>query len=357
MKSRLIRLSLPAAATLLIAAPAAHAQSSVTLYGIVDVGIEAVNHVPTSSKGSGTVVREASGNLSGSRWGFRGVEDLGGGLKAIFVLENGFNVNTGTLGQSGREFGRQAYVGLQGRYGTVTLGRQQNLLYDMIIRYDPMRFGSSYSAIAHDAVLTGRADNSAKYMVEFSGVTLAAMYSNGYDSTITGGAQVPGHTKVGREYGAGARYAAGPFDVALVYDQRQGTSIASADDTARRLSIGASYKFAKTELYAAWRLLQQTVGAAQTHANLFWLGATQHFTPALQVSAVAYHTDVRGTGQDPTSYVLSLDYYLSKRTDLYVNASYAQNRDGSNLGIDGIGTNIVAGENQLGAVAGIRHRF
>src|ERR1700737_4890274 len=101
-------------------AGAAHAQSSVTLYGLIDAGISWVSN----SKGS-KLFQESNNAMNSDRWGLRGAEDLGGGLKAIFVLENGFSINNGALGQGGLEFGRQAYVGLSSdQYGTVTLGRQ-----------------------------------------------------------------------------------------------------------------------------------------------------------------------------------------------------------------------------------------
>ena len=106
---------------------AAHAQSSVTLYGIIDVGLEYVNN--TSANGH-SLVREQSGNLYGSRWGLKGEEDLGGGLTAFFLLENGFNINDGTLGQSGRLFGRRAYVGLRKDGNEIQLGRMQTPIYD-----------------------------------------------------------------------------------------------------------------------------------------------------------------------------------------------------------------------------------
>src|ERR1700753_2005436 len=95
----------------------AYAQSSVLLYGIVDEGFQFNNNA-----GGKRQYYLASGELNGSRWGLRGSEDLGGGLKAILVLENGFDVNTGRLGQGGLEFGRQAYVGMSGGIGTITLG-------------------------------------------------------------------------------------------------------------------------------------------------------------------------------------------------------------------------------------------
>ena len=162
----------------------AYAQGSVTLYGITDVGVEVANHVPGPNGTSGTAVRMESGSLAGSRWGLRGTEDLGGGLKAIFVLENGYSINNGTLGQGGRLFGRKAYVGLSTPYGDVTLGRQYNLLYDLMYVYDALQFNPSYSAQGYDATLVGRADNAVRYTARFSGVTFAALYSTGFDSTI-----------------------------------------------------------------------------------------------------------------------------------------------------------------------------
>ncbi len=108
-------------------AGAAHAQNSVTLYGLIDAGITYTNNQSGSKN-----VQATSGQVNGSRWGLRGSEDLGGGLKAIFTLENGFNIDTGKFGQNGAEFGRQAFVGLSSnQYGAVTLGRQ----YDSVVDY------------------------------------------------------------------------------------------------------------------------------------------------------------------------------------------------------------------------------
>src|ERR1700754_3670946 len=113
-----------AAATALISITSSvHAQSSVTLYGIVDAGLIYSNNV-AKGKARGPLFQATSGTINGSRFGLRGAEDLGGGYKAIFVLENGFNVQNGTLGQHSRLFGRQAYVGLaSANYGQLTLGR------------------------------------------------------------------------------------------------------------------------------------------------------------------------------------------------------------------------------------------
>src|SRR5689334_158555 len=113
----------------LIAFPAlasvAHAQSSVTLYGIVNEGI---NYI--SNQSGGSVVGLIKGQTNGSRWGLRGAEDLGGGIKAVFRLENGFDGSAGTLSQGGRLFGRSAWMGLKTPYGRLTFGRQYDAMHD-----------------------------------------------------------------------------------------------------------------------------------------------------------------------------------------------------------------------------------
>src|ERR1700750_1194122 len=108
-----------------VLASVAHAQSSVTLYGIVNEGINYINN-----QGGGSVIGAIKGQTNGSRWGLRGSEDLGGGMKAIFDLENGFDGSAGTLSQGGRLFGRSAWMGLQTPYGRLTMGRQYDAMHD-----------------------------------------------------------------------------------------------------------------------------------------------------------------------------------------------------------------------------------
>ena len=99
-----------------------HAQSSVTLYGILDAGITYVNNT-----GGSHVVKFDDGVAYGNRFGLKGTEDLGGGLKAVFTLESGFHLGNGQLGFGGAEFGRQAYVGLQNDWGTLSFGNQLDI--------------------------------------------------------------------------------------------------------------------------------------------------------------------------------------------------------------------------------------
>ncbi|MFM0123676.1 MULTISPECIES: porin [unclassified Paraburkholderia] len=350
------RHALAAFAVSCTAVPAAHAQSSVTLYGIADVGIEVVNHVPGPNGTSGTAVRMESGSLAGSRWGLRGQEDLGGGLKAVFDLENGFSINNGALGQGGRMFGRKAYVGLSTPYGEVTLGRQYNLLYELMYVYDPLNFNPSYSAQGYDPTLVGRADNSVRYLARFSGVTFAALYSTGFDSTIPNGAQVPGHSKVGREYSFALQYAGGPANVGVAYDQMQGTSIATQDATQMRVVGGGSYAFGPVKAYVGTRWLNIRNSTTLQSSLLYWLGATWQASAPLTLSLGGYQERIRGSGQKTSSGVLLADYFLSKSTDLYAEVSYVSNSNGLNIGVRAIG-DVTTGSNQTGAMVGIKHSF
>ncbi|CAG9168475.1 porin [Cupriavidus respiraculi] len=354
MKKVLLAMAASAAAC---AAPAAFAQSTtnVTLYGIVDAGVEVINNVAEGT-GGGTAVRMNSGNLSGSRWGLRGTEDLGGGLKGIFVLESGFDIDTGRSAQGSRLFGRAAYVGLSGNFGAVTLGRQQNALYDLFGAFDPMAVGPRYSLNSVDSLFNGRADNAIKYTGKFGGLTATGFYSFGRD----GNGEVPGEAKVARNFGGGLSYAVGGFSVGAAYDQFQGATVALQDRAAKRAAFGTAYAFGSAKVFAGYRWMKDdgtgSATAAPARSNLYWAGANYKFTPAFQLTGAAYYDDNKNNDRDPWMFVLSADYALSKRTDAYLNVGYAKNKNGSTLGLNGSGT-AMPGENQTGATIGVRHRF
>ncbi|HEY8608607.1 MAG TPA: porin [Noviherbaspirillum sp.] len=340
----------------LVAAGLANAQTNVTIYGIADVGVEFLTNAARVGTSNENVFRMASGNLSGSRFGFRGTEDLGGGMKAVFQLESGFDLDTGMLSQGGRLFGRHAFVGVQGGLGAITLGHQQNALYDLVIKYDPMGFSSRYSALTHDAAFAGRPDNTIKYTGAFGPLTATAFYSFGRN--LDG--EVPGSTKVSRNVGGGVAYASGPFGATFAYDQYQGNTVATAGQSARRMALAGSYAMGALKGFVGYRWLKDEIvaaGAPSVRSNLYWAGLAYDLSPALKLTGAVYHTDRRDSSADPTSLVLSADYSLSKRTDLYLTVAHARNKSGSNLGLNGFGSSIIAGENQTGIVAGVRHRF
>ncbi|WP_313818991.1 porin [Cupriavidus sp.] len=368
MKTRLACL---AAMAVLPALPAAaHAQGSITLYGVVDAGVEFLTNVPNAATGgSNNVVRMSAGNLSTSRWGLRGAEDLGGGLKAVFTLENGFDLDTGSANQGGRMFGRQAFVGLQNQYGTLSLGRHQTVLYDFSLAYDPMAIATRYSVLMHDKWMSGRADNSVKFTGQTGALYYGLFYSTGYDSSA--GGEVPGDYKAGRKFSASVGYTAGPLSARVVYDEVRGSTVATDDNRERRATLGASYDFGRARAFAGYRWYYGDFASSSLRTNLYWIGANYQVTPAITLTGAAYYTDVRNSGGDPYSFVLSGTYAFSKRTDLYTIVAYAQNRDGSAMGLSGFGPSlnrsastltatteqVGAGQNQFGAIVGIRHRF
>ncbi len=349
----------------MVAAHGAQAQSSVTLYGVADAGIEFLTHADANNH---SLTRLTSGNLSGSRWGIRGTEDLGGGLQALFVLENGFDIDAGTAAQGGRLFGRQAFTGLSSQYGRVTLGRQNNILYDILINYDAMAVSPRYSIFTMDAMTAGRYDNTAKYVGKFGGFTVTGLYSFARGTSLSGGAvasEVPGDPKSDRAISGGVEYNAGNVGVTAIYDMEQGTAGIAGQSTSQkdqRLAIAGTYKFANAKVYAGYRWLNGNIGATASvpsrRADLFWIGAGYQLTPALSLSAAGYLlNDRRGNG-DAWSASLLLDYAFSKRTDVYAQAACIHNDDGSRIGLNGPSTAIgLAGTNQLGAVVGVRHKF
>ncbi|AJG21186.1 porin [Cupriavidus basilensis] len=366
-----MKMKLFAAAVAALAAGGAYAQSSVTLYGVVDAGISYNNKANAAGD---NLYRMTSGNQSGSRWGLRGVEDLGGGLKGIFVLESGFNTDTGGQADSSRLFNRNAYVGLQNQWGTVTLGRQQTLMYDFGLAYDPMAISTRYSITSTAAEFAQRADNAVKYVGTFGGLTVAGLYS-----FTNNGQEVAGQFRSGREYSVSASYAAGPFSVGAFYDQTNNTGADAANAALiRRASVAGTYAFGPAKVYAGYRYAHafngaSLVGASALNAagvstaltnsasSVYWAGLGYQLTPAFSLTGAVYYQDFRQTSADPWQFVATADYALSKRTDLYTSLSYVKNKNGSSLGVDGFNTssttNVQQGANQFGATVGIRHKF
>ncbi|RZT36862.1 porin [Cupriavidus agavae] len=347
------------AATLGMLTAASYAQSSVTLYGIADVGLEYLSNVPSASGGA-SQVKVTSGSMSTSRWGLRGTEDLGGGLRAIFELEGGLALDRGAQLNSSRMFDRGAFVGLASKYGTLTLGRQNTPLHETGLELDPMGYAPRYSLFMSDYVMAGRADNAIKYRGDFGGLSATVLYS----TARTSSGELPGDYKVDRNYGVALMYRAGPLVVGAAYDEFQGNSVATRDLTDRRALIGASYAFGPTRAFAGYRWFNGDVGTLPgTGSNLFWAGLRYAMSPAITLTGAAYYTDTRNSGADPIMFVASAAYAFSKRTDIYMNVGYALNRGDSELGLNGFNmpgnspTHVVPGKDQTGVVVGLRHTF
>ena len=364
MKKSLIALAV------LAASGAAMAQSSVTLFGIVDTNVSYLDGVSnaagpnTESKyGIGT-----SGNAT-SRLGFRGVEDLGGGLKAGFHLEGEIFGDDGNA--SGFNFKRRSTVSLAGGFGEVRLGRDQVPSYTKFISYDV--FGQvgigqfrGWSDWNGDNQTTANNNNDANgirssnmisyYTPNFSGFTAGLGYGFDEKADTT-------NSKKGRYVGGYVAYDNGPLSVALSYDESSAlvlTSPAATGADRNRLTLGGSYDLNVVKLNA---ILQQTKddvpGGSERKVNAYMLGAS---APVGAGEVKLQYALYDQKAIDSKAHQISLGYVhnLSKRTAVYGTVAYMDNKDASklNLSAKGLGTiDARAGDSQTGVQVGIRHSF
>lgn len=361
---------------------AAAAQSSVTLYGIVDTGIEYVSHANAAGK---SVFRmpAVTGELP-SRWGLRGNEDLGNGYSAVFTLESGFNVRAGDSGQGGRLFGRQAFVGIKSPYGTLTFGRQYTMTYLAIMGADIIG-PDIYGMGSLDAyVPNARADNAISYVGTYSGVTLGANYSFGRDSTGTGNSpaqgtctgSVAGHATECREWSLMLKYDMPYFGVAASYEEQRGGATAAANffdgvattaltngaDKDIRTHVSAYANIGKAKLGAGWlnrRVDTVSAKIADVRSNLFFVGASYFVTPAFIVDGEVYRIVNGDHDTRATMGTLRTTYLLSKRTAVYAQVAYLVNSAHARYSVSGGGGGTMpgAGMGQTGAMLGMRHSF
>ena len=363
--------SLLALAVLGAFAGAASAQSSVTIYGIVDAGI-----VAESGNPAGSVTKLTSGVSAGSRLGFRGTEDLGGGMAAIFALETGILIDTGANGQgqvfanqNGLVFGRQDYVGLTGGFGSVTAGRQYNPYFLTVGTVDP--FGAGYAGTSGNLMSptgsNGRTNNSIQYSTPtMGGFSGALMYAFG---------EVVGDNSLGRVINGAVAYANGPVWVRLAY-QNQNTT---PTDSSKNAILAGSYDFGPAKLQAAYAtakgpgstsIPQQVVGfnagtgkpftavpaTASTDARDFLIGVTVPFG-ANKVMASYIRRDDRTTfNQDANAIAVGYDYSLSKRTTLYAAYARISNKNGAAYTVLNAG-DVTAGSGDKAFNLGVRHTF
>ncbi|MFT4067373.1 porin [Paraburkholderia sp.] len=361
--------ALAACATMTLAG-AAHAQSSVTLYGLIDAGI-----TYTSNQKGGQTYQMMSGLAQGSRWGLRGSEDLGGGLHAIFTLENGFSIANGTLGQGGLMFGRQAFVGLASdRYGTVTLGRQ----YEEMVEYVSPLTTDQWSVLFehpgdNDNTNRGfRVNNAVKYASpDLSGAQFSALYSFG---------GVPGSFSHNSVYSLGAHYQRDGLYAAAAYTHvdhpgqiNTGTFWTSANSVTGTYAlaasaydvfgVGASYQIGQLKLGGAFTqsIFKDSFDNGNVRFQNYEVNASYRFTPTLLLGAAYVYTDgnVDATDSHPRYQQASLfvDYNLSRRTDLYLMAT--GQKAGGSAEVAQVSQFLSASgtDRQASVAVGMRHRF
>jgi predicted porin len=341
-----------------LASTTAAAQSSVTLYGIADAGIEFTSHSTAGGK-SGSAFSVVSGAAQTSRFGLRIREDLGGGYGALAVLENGFDITKGTANNAGRLFGRASYVGISSPYGLLTLGRQVTGVYDFGLTFDAVG-PALYSAVSYDSAFVGRADNSAKYTGHFSvlggELMVEQLYSFGYDS-VTGAGTVPGAFRVGKEESFFTTYSHGIGMLGLLFDQQNGDTLASQNIKTQRYGVGALLDMKSLQLYAAYRFYAQKQPAKNLYSSLYWLAARYQVTPYLNIASDLFYQEDRNTGQgNPIMISFLGSYLLSKRTDIYLQLGTTLNKAHTNLGLTGFGT-ATTGAIQTGVIVGVRTHF
>ncbi len=339
--------SLLALAVLASFASAASAQSSVTMYGLVDAGI-------TAERGGadGSITKLATGVQQGNRLGFKGVEDLGNGLKANFQLESGFDLDTGTSRQ-GALFGRQAFVGLSGNFGAVNLGRQYDLLFNALDEIDPFNTGLTGAATNLMAAGNVRTNNS---------ITYSTPNIQGFSGNLLYGAgEKAGSSSQGRTIGASAGYANGPVMLAVAYNKLNSapaTGTADAIDDLKLILVGGTYDFGPVKLHAIYESEKSNVNDSDFRDYLIGVSA-----PIGVGTLMASYIDKNDrTNQALGGKQMSIGYShpVSKRTSFYTSYGYIDNdTNGQNTVGDasGGGSKPNAGHSSSALAVGVRHKF
>ncbi len=386
-----------------VAAVPAFAQSSVTLYGIVDdsIGYQSSQAALGSNAGGRSAVKTGAGVWAGNRFGLKGSEDLGGGNRAIFQLESGFNINTGGQQYTNAMFGRQSWVGLTNpNYGTLTLGRQYTAYYTLLSPYSPTNWLTGFYG-AHPGDLDQmdtiyRANSSIVYKSPtLYGFTVSGSYSL---------AGVAGSVNRGATWSGAIQYTNGPFGIAAgvtrLNNSTPGGGAFGADSTTtsggqsgvsavtngyqtaqaqQRIAVGAGYTFNSAwDVSVTYSNVQYIPGINSTYhsiATFNTVGAVLHWKPILPLDLAAGYAYTRATQSNGIQsnaqyqqFNLSQYYALSTRTGLYALQAY-QRANGQTLGTTGRIINATAdigdgfqsapssSRSQFAAGVGIIHRF
>ncbi len=343
MKKHLVLLALAAAA-----AASAQAQStSVTLFGVVDASLRQVKN------GGDSVSSLSSGGFNSSRLGVRGAEDLGGGLRAGFWLEHGFNVDTGTQTDTSRFWNRRSTVSLIGGFGEVRLGRDFTPIYTGWADFDAfgdngVAAGGKFSdRIGSNTDTLTRSDNQVSYFLP----ALGGVYGQ---LSVAAGEGTAGRKMTAARVG----YAAGPLNVSLALGRTEVTPTAG-EDQHEVITLGGSYDLGVMRVLAYWR--QNEFGNAKVTVTS--IGAT---VPMGSGSFRASFTRADGSGRTPAGtligdndadqFALGYVHTLSKRTSMY--ATYARvANDGRATYAAGTPPALAAGATSTGYEFGVRHSF
>lgn len=330
---RSVACGIAATTSLLVGAPSL-AQSSVTLYGVAD------GFVGSIKNGSVRTTVQNSGALNGSRWGLRGAEDLGGGVKANFVLESGISIDNGTSANGGALFSRQAYVGLSGGFGEVRLGRQYSA-YDEIRggtnnTSDSSGFAATGTAWAAGGDYTNRINNQVYYATpKFGGVSAAVGYGLGEDKTATLSASSTLSVHV--------KYAAGPVLVAFTHQKDD--PVGATPVATKYNMLAGSFDFGFARVVAGYN-----EASGPDKEKEFQTGVEAPFGNAKVFAGYANSeakTNAGATTEKARAFSLLATYDLSKRTAVYVGLNDTERKNAAGVKTTDLQT--------FGL--GVRHRF
>lgn len=337
-------------------AQGASSGGSATIYGVIDVGMEYFNN---AGRRGGSLLRLQSGGASTSRIGFKGVEDLGGGMQSFFQLEGGFLADSGDRSDPHSFFNRQANVGLAGSYGKVLIGRSESTTGDFSIN-DPLSNHYSWSgASTHmrgdrkDGIL-GRISNVVKYEGKFGAYRLGGSYGLGESA---------GSHASNARYSAGVQYLGGSVTGVLTFDRQNSKLAFPGYDQASNIQVSGSYAQALAKFFAGYRRYARhaLTASKDVRSDFVWIGASYLMWPATTVSGAVYHVDLRndpkGNNGTPTMYAVRLSYAMSAHTTFYATGAYAAASNSQPVGV----SNAVNSYSESGAQAGINigatHRF
>ena len=351
---------LAATAALATAGPAAQAQSSVSVFGLIDIGF-----VRESGGSAGTLNKFTGGMSNGSRLGFRGSETLGDGWSAVFLLESGFQPDTGAMGQGGVLLGRQAYAGLRTPHGTLTFGRQYTSHFNALVLADPFSSGLAGDAknlMPSTGDAATRMNNSVKFASnDYRGFSGELMHAPG---------EVAGGPSRGRQWAAALAYGGGPLHVRLGYHYRNNDTALAHIGSGRTALLAATWQAGPVKVHGGYGVNQGINSSPlRNTSNPYGLvpvpvASTDSVDVLLGLSSIhGLHTflasyvgkdDRTQRDQDARQLALGHRYALSKRTDTYVSLAHIRNRKGASYTV---GSSIEAGSGDRAVSAGFRHVF
>ncbi len=345
------------AVALLGAFGVASAQSSVTVYGTLDAGL---NYSKVESGNSVTALE--SGQQSYSRLGFKGTEDLGDGLKALFVLEQAVSIDTGNTtdvsapgSTNGKGlFSSQAYVGLSSNnLGTLKLGRQFTPMYEAHEQIDPFKVG--FAANINNFFGEGQAERMSNAVTYTTADNL-----NGFKASVAYGfGEVAGNTSALSQAGASLAYANGPLLVTYAYHQMKSdvATPTTPEYTAKSNFLGATYDFGVAKAHVAFDQNELNNNSFKTQDYL--VGVTVPFGAHAVFADYTHKKDKVNNNADSDQFAVGYTYSLSKRANLYTAYTYVKNDDNSAMTTAGLPSTLVGvdGKSVSTLQVGVRHSF